>query len=122
MLPVDIDQGVHGHGSNAFNAAELAAVRAHICAVPSHAPETVATIANALGWADGRLVRAILSWLDGREVLLGGHNEGYFCCESADQGDQLTAALDSQLRRMQERVERRRTFADGLPRWQGRLF
>lgn len=122
MLPVDVDQGVHGHGSNQFTARELAAVRAHICQVPQHAPETVAAIAQSLGWTDGRLVRAILSWLDGREVLLGGHNKGYFCCEAADQGDQLTAALVSQFTRMQERIERRRSFAAGLPRWQGRLL
>jgi len=117
----DLAQGVHGHGSNTFDAFELDRVRQFALTVLCNQVRTVSAIAEALEM-EGRTVRAALSWLDGREVLLGGHNDGYRVCTVADDGDRLTAALGSQVLQMSERLARRRAFARRLPRRQESLF
>ena len=114
--------GTHGSGARDYDGKQAASVR-HVLRghVGAASAVTVDELARATG-IGGRTVRAVLSDLDGRDFVLGVAGDGVYVCETADEADGLTAKLESQARKMGERVERRRAFAAGLPRSQGYLF
>ena len=115
-------QGVHGSGGRTYTAQQG---RALLAALKLHEgrsnPITVEELAMSTG-VNGRAVRQFLSDYDGAAFLLGGGDDGYFVCAYADEGDAFTGRIASQIRTMQERVDRRRDFAQQLPRQQEGLF
>src|SRR5262245_57317864 len=58
----------------------------------------------------GRTVRAVISAADGVEFVLAGGDEGYRIAARAEETDALNARLESQARKMLERVARRKAF------------
>lgn len=71
----------------------------------------------------GRTVRSILSAADGREFVTLAEDAGIGIAAWADEAEEGTRRLESQIREMQARVERRRAWlaANPLPRRQGRF-
>ena len=84
-------------------------------------PINVASIALGTG-VPGRTVRQIVSDLDGRVMLIGKRSGGLFVCHVADEADDYTTSLERHWRSERERVARRRSFAERLPRQQQPLF
>lgn len=76
----------------------------------------------------GRTLRAILSDIDGVDVLLAitppgkGGEGGFFVAEYADEADAWTRVLKARARKELNRAERREQFAETLPRMQAGLF
>jgi hypothetical protein len=111
-------QGIHGSGTREFTQADVERVRK---ALSRDTHLTVAQLAGMTG-CEGRTVRAVLSALDGEELLLAGGDDGYKIATSWDEAEPLTRRLDSQARKMAARVERRRRLAATLERKQGLLL
>lgn len=121
-VSVDRAQGVHGAGGRTYTAAQGRSLSA---ALKLHEGPTQAVTVEELAMAtgvNGRAVRQFLSDYDGVWFLLGGGDDGYFVCEWADDGDGFTRRVASQIKTMQERVDRRRQYAGTLPRKQEGLF
>jgi hypothetical protein len=100
-------QGVHGSGSKTYSPQDAQRLTD---VLKRMGPTTVEDLADLLNMG-GRAVRQILSDLDGVAFLLGGDDDGVLSCEWADEGDHKTRRLASQIKNMQERVERRERYA-----------
>ena len=104
-------QGVHGSGGRGYSPAQYAAVVEAVKRVGGYGEAlTVERISDATGIA-GRTVREVLSAADGVDVLLGGDGQGYRLAADPSDAERLTLRYESQLRRMAERVERRRAWS-----------
>lgn len=115
--------GVHGEGAVDYTPQQARRVLADLAVYEgAHRRTTVEQISERTGVA-GRTVRQILSDADGVTVLLAGDDAGVYVAAYAEDADRLTRRLESQARRMNERAERRRGYADReLPRRQGALL
>lgn len=80
---------------------------------------TVADIAQKLG-VEGRTVRAILSWHDGRSFKLAGGDEGLKLAAYEEEAEALTERIHATGQSNLDRATRRRLFT--LPRRQELLF
>src|SRR5580765_25973 len=120
MTSGSVAQGVHGSGSRDFDPQERQRVVAAVRTAAASKPLTVEDLVARTGVA-GRTVRAILSVVDGDELLLGG-TRGYFVADYAEDAAALTGALRSQVASMSARLERRERAAQHLPRRQEQLL
>lgn len=104
-------QGVHGSGGRDYSPAQYRLVVDAIKAIPDGHAVTVELVSNATG-VPGRTVREVISAADGVDILLGGEGNGYRRATCPSDAERLTRRYESQVRRMAERVERRRAWAD----------
>jgi len=108
-------------GGQQYTGVEVREVSASLKPATRSMPLNVASIALATG-VPGRTIRQIISDLDGRMMLIGKCAGGLYVCHVADEADEYTTALERHWRSERSRVQRRRTFAEQLPRWQARMF
>jgi DNA-binding FadR family transcriptional regulator len=116
-------QGVHGAGARTYRpeqATRLLLILKNECAGPANRT-TVEALAARVGM-NGRAVRDAISDLEKSRQVLTDFSEGYYVCETAEQAEQATRRLESQVKHMQERIEARRAMAADLIRQQARLF
>lgn len=102
-------QGIHGTGRRDFTPAQEMAVVAAIIG----GAKNVEAVTARTGVA-GRTVREIVSAADGNHFCLGGSGNGYALANDATEAQRLTARLQSQVNRMQSRIDRRLAFAQRL--------
>lgn len=111
-------------GSNSYSPAialrVLSILQGHFGHQNSITPSDLALAAQV----EGRALRQICSDLDGTACLLGFDGERYFLAVTADESEEFTNRLQSQVDHMQKRINLRRAFASTLPRdvEQKRLF
>jgi len=107
-------QGEHGTGSLTYTPADVEAVRRVLDGKIVQDPVTVAQIAERAN-LNGRTVRAILSERDGIDFLVGCAPSGALWDASRDPvgGGSFTLKLQSQVRRMAERIRRRNAYVEG---------
>jgi hypothetical protein len=119
---VSVAHGVHGSGQRTFSAEQYNLVVAVIAGLRSGQTITVEEVASKTG-VQGRAVREIISTADGHAFLLGGDgNGGYQLATYLEDAARITARLESQAKRMLERVNRRKIAAEELPINQPGLF
>jgi hypothetical protein len=106
-------QGEHGTGPRTYTPADVSAVIAALKGTTALAPISVANLATATG-LNGRTVRSILSERDGLDFLVGAAPTGELFdasgAVSVAEGDGFTDKLESQIKRMAERVRRRTAY------------
>ncbi len=106
-----VAHGIHGTGTTTYTEAQSTLITALVRALNTRSiVPTVGELAEATGMK-GNTIRAIMSEADGNTLLLGGNGVGYQIARAAEEGDKLTARLESQINSMQERVDRRRRYA-----------
>jgi len=108
-------------GGQAYTNSDVRQVSAYLKETSRLQPMNVASIALGTG-VPGRTIRQIVSDLDGRVMLIGKRQGGLYVCHVADESDEYTTALERHWRSERERVQRRRSFATKLPRWQQQMF
>lgn len=69
----------------------------------------------------GRTLRAIISDIDGRELVVAQDEGLVWMAQFEDEAETATRQLFSRARRIRERAERRNLLASTLPRLQGRI-
>src|SRR4051794_41016791 len=99
-------QGVHGSGARNFKpeqANRLLLILKNECVGPANMM-TVEVLSARLGM-NGRAVRDAVSELEKAGQVLVDQTEGYYVCETAEQAERGTRRLESQIRKMQARVD-----------------
>ena len=107
-------QGVHGTGPTTYTDEQMARVVRYVAVFSLiHMQRTVQQIHKETGLS-GNTIRKILSDGDGVYFLLGGNGIGYIFAPTAQGGEQLTARLESQVSKMQQRIARRKKYASSM--------
>lgn len=115
-------QGVHGAGQRTYSIEQYNAVVSQILLLRERQQITVEEVSQRTG-VPGRAVREIVSVADGVEFLLGGGgNDGYELATYQEDAKRITARLESQAKRMMERVARRKIKMEELVQNQPSLF
>lgn len=112
-------QGVHGSGARTYKpemATRILFILRNECVGPDNAM-TVEALAARVG-LNGRAVRQAVGDMEVGGVVLTDQPTkgaaGYFICDSADQAESFTRRLESQVEKMQRRIDARRRSAAAL--------
>lgn len=107
--------GEHGTGPKTYTAADVKSVRAALNGTTAEHPISVAQLCQIAG-LNGRTVRSILSERDGLDFLVGCAPTGelFDTSESPCDGDGFSAKLNSQVKKMAERIRRRQAYRDAI--------